>query len=212
MFSILGLSTIILTPYFFHSPTFISVSIALSGSEPHPTSSNRLPQPTGVSHSRTRHHITQLSQTQPTQTITRPTQPTPSIIPIHTQIPHTSPSRHFGQKPIFIVFEILAGLLASGLLLCCGRCCYQYKRAPKRDRIAEVLNRHNLQREMAGLELSPQILRRASLREPAPPYYPAPPSYEIITSSPNYTDTGTPNLPSSPSPQPSNLIPPRPPG
>lgn len=139
------------------------------------------------------------------------TRTNPAVVPFHTGA--TPPSQQSGQKPIFVVFEVLGGLLASGLLLGLGRCCYQYRKAPKRDRIAEVLNRHNLQRELEELERNPQILRRLSLREPAPPYYPAPPSYEV-TSSPgtNYTDMGTHNLPSSSSSQPSILIPPRPAG
>lgn len=140
------------------------------------------------------------------------------IVPFQTRPAAPSQdSQQSGQKAIFVVFEVLGGLLALGLFLCIGRCCYQYRKAPKRDRIAEVLNRHNLQRELEELERNPQILRRLSLREPAPPYYPAPPSYEI-TPSPsiagtNYTDVDTHDLPrASSSPQPSILIPPRPAG
>ncbi|KAF8812312.1 hypothetical protein BYT27DRAFT_7132765 [Phlegmacium glaucopus] len=169
------------------------------------------------------------------QIITRPTfvsRTFPAVVPgepVHTRPPDQPPGplgnsnrRHArpGQKPIFIVFEVLGGLVASILLLGLLRCCYQYNKAPKRDRIAEVLNRHHLQRELEELERNPHILRRPSLREPAPPYFPAPPSYDIITSTPTtadvrYTDVDIRNLQSSQFPSPSRspeLIPPQPAG
>ena len=132
-------------------------------------------------------------------------------VPLHTgATPLSQDPQQSGQKPIFVVFEVLGGLLALGLLLGLGRCCYQYKKAPKRDRIAEFLSRYSLELELAN-ERRPSP--NHTLPEPAPAYYPAPPSYEV-TSSPgtNYTDMGTHNLPSSSSSQPSILIPPRPAG
>lgn len=183
----------------------ISIAFSQLSSERHISTHS-----TPVSHSHSI-KITHLPKTEPTripkiitrpQIVTHPSFPTrsiPPIIPVQTQTPHT-PSSHSGQKPIFVVFAVLGGVLVSGLLLGLVRCCYQYKKAPGRDRIAEILNRHNLQREMEELERNPRMLRRPSLREPAPPYYPAPPSYEIVTSTPDYTS-------SSPLPQP---IPPRP--
>ena len=149
-------------------------------------------------------------------TLTFPTTTISVSTPFHTRPPSPHPS---SQKPIFVVFEVLGGLLAAGLLLGFLRCCYQYNRAPQRDRIAEILNRHNLQRELEELERNPAILRRPSLREPAPPYFPAPPSYEIIVSIPtanvhrtSYTDMESRNLSSEPSPQSLNSIPLRPAG
>jgi hypothetical protein len=201
---------IILTP--FHSATSSTIS-ALS----HHTSDI---------HTSTKHHTptVHLTNIHPipiplthSTFVTGPTRTNRPVVPFQTEAPPPSQdSQQSGQKPIFVVFEVLGGLLALGLLLGLGRCCYQYRKAPKRDRIAEVLNRHNLQRELEELERNPQILRRLSLREPAPPYYPAPPSYEV-TSSPiiagtNYTDMDTHDIPSSSSPQPSILIPPRPAG
>jgi len=160
--------------------------------------------------------------TRPTFTFATGTIPSPfHTRPPHSVLPQAQPQQS-GQKPIFVVFEVLGGVLASGLLLGLLRCCYQYNKAPQRDRIAEVLNRHNLQRELEELERNPNILRRQSLREPAPPYFPAPPSYEIITSPPittgahrtGYTGVDTRNLSSSSmqSPQSQNFIPPRPAG
>lgn len=142
----------------------------------------------------------------------------PAVVPgpFHTRPPDPEPGNfnrphpRARQKPILIVFEVLGGLVALFLLLGLLRCCYQYKKAPKRDRIAEVLNRHRLQRELEELERNPHILRRPSLREPAPPYYPAPPSYDLITSTPtaagvHYTDMDTRNLSSSSSQSPHAL-------
>lgn len=174
-------------------------------------------------HNSTKHHISTIHNSHPTS-LSHPTflsGPTRTNLPVpfHTgATPQSQDSQQSGQKPIFVVFEVLGGLLASGLLIGLGRCCYQYRNTPKRDRIAEVVNRHNLQRELEEIERNPQILRRHlnSLREPAPPYYPAPPSYEV-TSSPtiiagtNYADMDTRNL-HTPSPQTSILIPPRPAG
>jgi len=138
----------------------------------------------------------------------RPSRTNQPFVPFHAGDP--PPSQHSGQKPILVVFEVLGGLLALGFLLCLGRCCYQYKKAPKRDRIAEVLHRHHLQRELEELERNPGILRRGSLRDPAPPYCPDPPSYEDtsspITAGANYTDMDT---RTSSVLQPSILIPPR---
>ena len=206
-------STTILTSYFtVHSVTSSTISAHLHSSLDVDDSTIR--------HTSTVHYakIHPFPLTHPTfpEPTTWPTETKPADIPFHTGA--TPPFQQSGQKPIFVVFEVLGGLLASGLLLGLGRCCYQYKKAPKRDRIAEVLNRHNLQRELEELERNPQILRRPSLREPAPPYYPAPPSYEVnsaespIVADTNYTDMGPHNLSSSSSPQPSILIPPRPAG
>ena len=197
-------STIILT-LSFHSVTSSTIS-----THPHHSSSHI--------HTSTLHlpNIHPIPLTRPTF-LSGPTRTNHPFVPFPTGATQPSQdSQQSGQKPIFIVFEVLGGLLALGLLLGLGRCCYQYRKAPKRDRIAEVLNRHNLQRELEELERNPQILRRLSLRDPAPPYYPAPPSYEItssrITAGTNYSDMDTHNIRSSSSPQPSILIPPRPAG
>jgi len=81
------------------------------------------------------------------------------------------------QKKLIIGLGIIAGFVSFGFLGCVIRCMHKYKAPPKRDRIAEVLQRHNLQCELEELERNPYALRRLSLREPAPPYSPRPPSY-----------------------------------
>ncbi|KAF8913773.1 hypothetical protein CPB84DRAFT_1757496 [Gymnopilus junonius] len=145
-----------------HSPSNRPSSTHLPITHPH------LPPPT------TRHSI---------QIISRPTQPTNPIVPIpvHTHRPPPPPPSHSQQstqKPISIAFEVLGGLFASLIIIGLIRCCYNYKKTPGRDRIADILHRHNLQRELEELERNPAVLRRPSLREPAPPYFPRPPSYE----------------------------------
>jgi hypothetical protein len=84
-----------------------------------------------------------------------------------------------------IFFEVFGGLVGFVLILGLTRCLYNYSKTPPRDRISAVVNRHQLQREMEELERNPLALRRASLREPAPPpYVPKPPSYSERPSSP----------------------------
>ncbi|KAF5321214.1 hypothetical protein D9619_000494 [Psilocybe cf. subviscida] len=99
--------------------------------------------------------------------------------PPFTGIPDKHPvNNHSGQRPIAIAFEVLGGVFAGLLLLSFLRCCNNYRKTPRRDRIAEIVHRHNLQRELEELERNPRALRRPSLPEPAPPYFPRPPSYD----------------------------------
>lgn len=112
----------------------------------------------------------------------RTTQPS---IPIHTGEPLQVVHPHRSSPTsIAIIFEVLAGIIAFGVIVSLTRCFYVYKKTPKRDRIAEVLNRHHLQRELAQLEGNSIIIRRPSLREPAPPYFPRPPSYDAALTAP----------------------------
>lgn len=103
---------------------------------------------------------------------------------MHTRPPGPRPTGRFqtNQRPLNIAFEVLGGILAAGMLLGFLRCCYNYRKTPRRDRIADILHRHHLQRELEELERNPAALRRPSLREPAPPYFPRPPSYEHMNS------------------------------
>ena len=205
-----GASTVILTLYF-HSVRSSNVPTLLPTHHRHASDIH----PSTEHHASTIHvpNIHPIPLTPPTF-LPAPTRTNHPVIPFHTG--NTPPSHHLGQEPIFVVFEVLGGLLALGFFLCLGRCYYQYRKAPKRDRIAEVLNRHHLQRELEELERNPQILRRRSIHDPAPPYCPAPPSYEVtlspIVADTNYTDIDPRNLPSSSSQQPSILFPPRPAG
>jgi len=85
------------------------------------------------------------------------------------------PHPRHNESTAAIVFEVLGAL--AGLLLFLGllRCLYSYNRTPHRDRIAAVLHRHQLQREMEELERNPPEPRRSL--EPPPPPYLAPPVY-----------------------------------
>ncbi|KAF9058065.1 hypothetical protein BJ165DRAFT_1521382 [Panaeolus papilionaceus] len=138
-----------------------------------------------------------------------------------THVPHRDRDRNSqpAQKPIAIVFEVLAGLVALAIAATIIRCIYNYSRAPKRDRIAEVLSRHQLQRELEELERNPLTLRReVSVRDPAPPYFPPPPAYthnlpQPATLAPerptDYTQIPTSTPPPSP-PSPPHPLPPSP--
>ncbi|KAF8974169.1 hypothetical protein BDZ97DRAFT_1911383 [Flammula alnicola] len=114
-----------------------------------------------------------------------PNNPVFTNAPTHTRDPFQGPSHASqpSQKPISIVFEVLGGLFAVALLLGFLRCFHNYRKTPHRDRIADILQRHQLHRELEELERNPAALRRPSLREPAPPYFPRPPSYDAMNPS-----------------------------
>ncbi|KAJ2916445.1 hypothetical protein MD484_g3987, partial [Candolleomyces efflorescens] len=81
--------------------------------------------------------------------------------------------------PVVIMFSVLGGLMALGLLVALGRCIAARKRGPKRDRIAEVMERHRLHQELDHLNRNSFFSVPAHHDpEPAPPYYPPPPTYD----------------------------------
>lgn len=81
------------------------------------------------------------------------------------------------QRNAIIAISTIGGTFVLCFLLALVRCACRYKRPPKRDRIAEAIERDNLQREMEQLARDPHALRQPLVREPAPPYIPRPPSY-----------------------------------
>lgn len=105
-----------------------------------------------------------------------------TIIPTSTEPRQRHDGHQSSQKPINIFFEVLGGVVGLAILISCIRCCYSYNRTPKRDRIAAVLQRHQLERELEELERNPFTLRRSPSNDPVPPYFPPPPTYEVITS------------------------------
>ncbi|KIK06829.1 hypothetical protein K443DRAFT_674114 [Laccaria amethystina LaAM-08-1] len=195
-FSLLHL--LCLLPGLLAEPT--SSTGAATRSVPHipPFSSSRRPHSSSTSF-RTPIH------TRPTSAVLsfKTTQPS---IPIHTEQPlHVVHPHRSSPASIAVIFEVLAGIIAFGVIVSLTRCFYIYKKTPKRDRIAEVLNRHHLQRELAELERNPITIRRPSLREPAPPYFPRPPSYDAALTAPvsppqqaEYEELGTTSPPHSP--------------
>lgn len=119
-----------------------------------------------------------------TRTIAAGTVPTtrsvaPFAVPTLLPEPRTHHDRNrTGQTPILIFFEVLSGL--AGLVLCLGllRCCNSYRRTPPRDRISDIVQRHQLQVEIEELRRRPpRPVMAFLLQEPAPPYLPRPPSY-----------------------------------
>ncbi|KAJ7167490.1 hypothetical protein C8R46DRAFT_1093166 [Mycena filopes] len=127
--------------------------------------------PVGASKTATPH-----TQTVPGGQITRPASLTrlPGPTASHTR-PHERPPHH--QSMAIIVFEVLGALAGVAFVLSVVRCFWSYNRTPARDRIAAVMHRHQLQREMEELERNPPE-RHQSLREPPPPPYIRPPSYD----------------------------------
>jgi len=107
-----------------------------------------------------------------------PPQPPPT-----TSGASSSPHSHH-QPAVAIVFEALAGVVGLIVVLVLGKCCYSWRKTPRQDRIAALMNRHALDREMAELEraqLQQRLRARQVERVPPPPYIPAPPAYDDIT-------------------------------
>jgi hypothetical protein len=102
-----------------------------------------------------------------------------------TPVPKTSDAsgsgrgsrRHLSHSSVIVICAVLGGIFGVGFLLCLIRFLHNYRKTPPRDRITGVVSRYQLQRELEELERNPFSLRRASLREPAPPYFPRPPPY-----------------------------------
>jgi len=79
------------------------------------------------------------------------------------------------QRNMLIALSTIGGSITLGFLVAIIRCICRYKHPPKRDRVAEAIERYSLQCEMEELARNPYALR-PSHREPAPPYI-RPPSY-----------------------------------
>jgi hypothetical protein len=144
----------------------------------YPSYSSHIPHPTSVptvSRTEALHETTTTHSFHVLQSDThRP--PTATHTTSRSSLP-TSGARHH-QRPITIAFAVFGGIV--GLAFTCSflRCLYSYKKTPARDRIASLVHRHQLHREMEELQRSARPLRRSSLYRPAPPpYFPPPPSY-----------------------------------
>ncbi|KAI9068543.1 hypothetical protein FKP32DRAFT_142313 [Trametes sanguinea] len=111
-----------------------------------------------------------------------PPNPPPTPAPISTPA-----QANKGQPPIAIAFEVLGGIIALLVLIGVARCYIVWRRTPARDRIAAVVDRHQLEREMQERERERmQRLSRALesrlWRPPPPPYQPAPDYEEVVRS------------------------------
>ncbi|KAK7695370.1 hypothetical protein QCA50_000005 [Cerrena zonata] len=91
------------------------------------------------------------------------------------------------QSVVAIVFECIAGLVGLLILIWLTRCIYKYKRTPRQDRIASLLARHHLEREMEQLEREQMMRRsrRTSLLRPPPPPYQHAPAYDDAVAGPS---------------------------
>lgn len=90
-----------------------------------------------------------------------------------------------GQPPIAIAFEVIGGVVALIVLVGLARCYIVWRRTPPRDRIAALMSRHRLEREMEEMERErmerlSQALEARRWRPPPPPYQPPPPDYEAV--------------------------------
>ncbi|PPQ77348.1 hypothetical protein CVT25_010930 [Psilocybe cyanescens] len=169
--------------FIFFFLAFVSAAPQVPASSQASTSTHPTHFPTSFKHS-SAHSSLHLSHSIQSPHIIPATNTRPIPFPGHSSHarpppPESSPAPpRSGHKPILIAVEVIGGLVIAGVLLSLIRCYYIYKKTPHRDRIADILQRHHLQRELDELERNPGILRRPSLREPAPPYFPRPPSYD----------------------------------
>jgi hypothetical protein len=113
--------------------------------------------------------------------------PRPPFNPSPASTPSPSPIHHYPlthhHKTIVIIALALAGLIVLGVLMCIARCMWSWHKTPRRDRIAGLMNRYNLEREMEEAAVEP---RRARVRKPPPPpYFPPPPEYAHMMSGPS---------------------------
>lgn len=147
----------------------------------------------------------------------RPPAATPPPFTHHQ--PQTTPlPSHHTQSPVVIAIEVLAGLAVLTIAFFLARCYISYRRTPSRDRVASLIHRHQLQREMEEMERNPADYRRSYGEPPPPPYFPRPPSYDVPTPSTPQRATYVPvgitspasTPPSSPSIRASTPIPVRP--
>ncbi|OSD04648.1 hypothetical protein PYCCODRAFT_1424028 [Trametes coccinea BRFM310] len=111
-----------------------------------------------------------------------PPNPPPTAAPISTPAPAAK-----SQPPIAIAFEVLGGIIALLVLLGLARCFIVWRRTPARDRIAALVDRHQLEREMEEqererMERLSRALEARRWRPPPPPYQPAPEYEEVVRS------------------------------
>ncbi|KAF5333563.1 hypothetical protein D9611_002589 [Ephemerocybe angulata] len=90
------------------------------------------------------------------------------------------------------MFIVLGGAVFVGMLIALTRFIHVHLRAPKRDRMAEVLERRQVQQEIWDIQRQ-SVMIRPNYFEPAPPYFPPPPTYDFaksspVRSTPPYTD------------------------
>ncbi|KAI0772114.1 hypothetical protein BD413DRAFT_475205, partial [Trametes elegans] len=89
-----------------------------------------------------------------------------------------------GQSPVALAFEILGGVVGLFILLGLARCYFVWRRTPAPDRVAGLISRHQLEREMGEMEQERierlnQALAARRWQPPPPPYQPAP-AYDTV--------------------------------
>jgi len=108
--------------------------------------------------------------------------PTPSVAHHHPQPTPTdvAESQPFALNSLSILGISIGSVAFLVLLLTLIRCCASWRRTPSRDRIAAMLNRFNLQREMEERDWEEHGRRLLGSRffVPPPPYVPPPPVYK----------------------------------
>ncbi|KZT29246.1 hypothetical protein NEOLEDRAFT_1238709, partial [Neolentinus lepideus HHB14362 ss-1] len=109
--------------------------------------------------------------------ITRVPSPIVTNHPPNPPISHFSPrpgrNRPSGPSPGLIIGVVVGGIVGTVVLLSFARCLYSWRKQPARNRIAEVMNRHQVHREMEELAREDLEAFAASVRRaPSPPPLP----------------------------------------
>ncbi|KAH8113438.1 hypothetical protein DFH11DRAFT_1602048 [Phellopilus nigrolimitatus] len=161
-----------------------SSSIAFTSTPSHTTSAHK-PLTSGSAHSQT--GVVGHSHTISFSFSFHPhTHPAPTSSPTSSRTPDSdSASNPRGHQSITaIVFEVVGGILGLALLVGCGCCLHKYHRTPRQDRIAALVDRHMLERELAEMEEARQERRVSLVCPPPPPYQRAPDYEEAVHQSP----------------------------
>jgi len=165
-------------------PTTAATSTSVISSDPSSTfiATSSSPLPPGSVHpsSSFHHNLTGPHFSYPHNTMTYPPWATaPSRQPAPTPF-----SSQFHQRPhtsrATIVLEVIGVLCGLALTFAFMRCLFIYRRTPHHDRIAAVVARHRLEREMEELRAHDNeglVRQNSLLQPPPPPYVPRPPSY-----------------------------------
>ncbi|TFK55581.1 hypothetical protein OE88DRAFT_1651955 [Heliocybe sulcata] len=157
----------------------------------YPTSSSALTSVAGIpdhaSSSRSTLHLSATSHHTPVSapssnhttpiTMTRVPAPIVTNHPPNPQMPHPSPrpDRNLPRGPSAgVIVGAALGSLASIIVLASfARCLYTWRKQPDRDRIAEVVDRYQVQREMEEMAREDlEALRESVRRAPSPPPLP----------------------------------------
>jgi hypothetical protein len=115
--------------------------------------------------------------------------PVPGHVVPHSPVPGTGSQRQHNShspKAIDIFFEVAGAIIGVVCTIGLFRCLYSWRKTPSRNRLQDVVHRHNIEREMEEQRQS-TLLPQRRWKAPPPPYIPPPIYDEVPLSSPPHT-------------------------